>query len=145
MKVEQLLIQKKPRIISVRMDETVETAAKMLRRENLGAVVVKDVCGTEGDTVVGILSERDFLRAIVDLGPAVLKEPVSSLMSRPVVSCDPQDDLDHVVELINQHHIRHVPVVERGALIGVVSIRDVIALQSSSTVEVEPDLHRSVA
>jgi CBS domain-containing protein len=143
MKVEQMLVQKRPRIISVRMDETVETAARMLRRENIGAVVVKDVCGTEGDTVVGILSERDFLRAIVDAGPAVLKKPVASLMSRPVVSCSPEDDLDYVVSLLNRHHIRHVPVVERGALIGVVSIRDVIAVQSGHTVE--PELERSVA
>ena len=99
MKVEQLLIRKGTRIISVRMDETVETAARMLRRENIGAVVVKDVCGTEGDTIVGMLSERDFLRAIVDSGPEILKKPVSRLMSRPVISCSPRDDVDHVLGL----------------------------------------------
>jgi CBS domain-containing protein len=143
MKVEQLLIQKTPRIISVRMDETVETAARMLRRENIGAVVVKDVCGTEGDTVVGILSERDVLRAIVDAGPAVLKKPVANLMSRPVVACTPDDEVEYVADLFNRHHIRHVPVVERGALIGVVSIRDIVALQSANTAG--PELQRSVA
>jgi CBS domain-containing protein len=145
MKVEQLLIRKGARIISVRMNETVETAARMLREENIGAVVVKDVCGTEGDTIVGMLSERDFLRAIVDSGPAVLKKPVSSLMSRPVISCSPRDDLDHVIDLFNRHHIRHVPVIDQDALIGVISIRDVIAADAVSAVEIEPLRQRSVA
>jgi len=145
MKVEELLLRKNPRIISVRMDETVETAAQMLRRENIGAVVVKDVCGTEGDTIVGILSERDVLRAIVDSGPAVLKKPVGGLMSRPVFSCSPRDDIEDVIALFNRHHIRHVPVLDQEALIGIVSIRDVIATKASSSVEVESVLARSVA
>jgi CBS domain-containing protein len=145
MKVEQLLIRKGARIISVRMNETVETAARMLRRENIGAVVVKDVCGTEGDTIVGMLSERDFLRAIVDSGPEVLKKPVSSLMSRPVISCSPRDDVEQVIELFNRHHIRHVPVIDQDALIGVISIRDVIAADAVSAVEVEALRQKSVA
>jgi CBS domain-containing protein len=144
MKVEQLLIRKGTRIISVRMNETVETAAQMLRRENIGAVVVKDVCGKEGEAIVGMLSERDFLRAIVDSGPEVLKKPVSSLMSRPVISCSPHDDVDHVVELFHEHHIRHVPVIDQEALIGIISIRDVIALEATNAVQVER-LQRSVA
>jgi CBS domain-containing protein len=114
MKIEQLLRRKGTRIISVRMD-----------------VVVKDVCGTEGDTIVGMLSERDFLRAIVDLGPAVLKKPVSSLMSRNVISCSPRDDLAHAVELFDQHQIRHLPIIDNHTLIGVISIRDVIAVNAA--------------
>jgi CBS domain-containing protein len=145
MKVEQLLIRKGTRIVSVRMNETVETAARMLRRENIGAVVVKDVCGTEGDTIVGMLSERDVLRALVDFGPEVLKKPVSSLMSRPVISCSPRDDLDHVVELFTTHHIRHVPVIEQDALIGIVSIRDVVATHATSTDKVDVHGQRHVA
>ncbi len=70
MKVKQLLLEKGTRIISVRMDETVETAARILRDENIGAIVVKDVCNTEGDTVVGMFSERDFLRAMLERGVA---------------------------------------------------------------------------
>ncbi|WP_046862929.1 CBS domain-containing protein [Microvirga massiliensis] len=137
MKVEQLLRRKGTRIISIRMDESVETAARMLRHENIGAVVVKDVCGTEGDTIVGMLSERDFLRAVVDLGPAVLKKPVSSLMSRNVISCSPRDDLSHAVELLDKHQIRHLPVIDNHTLVGVISIRDVIAINAAE-VAVEP-------
>lgn len=144
MKVEQLLIQKGTRIVSVRMNETVETAARLLRRENIGAVVVKDVCGTEGDTIVGMLSERDVLRALVDSGPEILKRPVGTLMSRPVISCSPRDDLDHVVELFGRHHIRHVPVIDQDALIGVISIRDVVAADRASPAQLRQP-QRSVA
>jgi CBS domain-containing protein len=127
MKVKQLLLEKGTRIISVRMDETVEKAAQMLRDENIGAIVVKDVCNTEGDTVVGMFSERDFLRAILDRGAGILKKPVSSLMSPRVISCNSKDDVAKVVELFNKHRIRHVPVIDDHTLIGVVSIRDVVA------------------
>jgi CBS domain-containing protein len=127
MRVEELLLRKGTRIVSVRLDEAVETAAGILRRENIGAVVVKDVCGTEGDTIVGMLSERDILRAIVDRGPAVLKKPVSSLMSTRVISCRPQDEVDEAIALFDRHQIRHLPVMDEQTLIGVISIRDVIA------------------
>src|SRR5262249_1473134 len=105
MKVKQLLLEKGTRIISVRMNETVETAARMLRDENIGALVVKDVCNTEGDTVVGMFSERDFLRAIVDKGPAILKQPVSNLMTPRVISCTSRDDISYAVDLFNKHQI----------------------------------------
>ncbi len=127
MQVKQLLMEKGTRIISVRMNETVETAARMLRDENIGAIVVKDVCNTEGDTVVGMFSERDFLRAILDKGMGVLKKPVSTLMSPRVISCTSRDDVSKVIELFNRHKIRHVPVIDDHTLIGVVSIRDVVA------------------
>jgi CBS domain-containing protein len=99
----------------------------MLRDENIGAIVVKDVCNTEGDTVVGMFSERDFLRAILDRGVGILKKPVSSLMSPRVISCNSKDDVAKIVELFNKHRIRHVPVIDDHTLIGVVSIRDVVA------------------
>jgi CBS domain-containing protein len=127
MKVQQLLIKKGTRIISVRMNETVERAARMLRDENIGAVVVKDVCNTEGDTIVGMFSERDFLRAIIDRGPAILKQPVSSLMTPRVISCSSRDDVARAVELFNKHQIRHLPVIDDHTLIGVISIRDIVA------------------
>ena len=145
MKIEQLLIRKGTRIISIRMTETVETAARMLRRENIGAVVVKDVCGSEGDTIVGMLSERDILRAIVDRGPEILRRPVSSLMSRPVITCSPHDSVEDVIELFDRHQTRHLPVIDRDALIGVISIRDVVAVRAARGSHREPMLERAVA
>ena len=141
MRVEELLLHKGTRIISVstrvlgsssvRMGETVETATRMLRRENIGAVVVKDVCGTEGDTIMGMLSERDVVRALVDHGPAVLKKPVSHLMSTNVICCRPTDDLADAIALFDRHQIRHLPVIDGTALIGVISTRDIIAITAA--------------
>ncbi len=132
MRVDALLRQKRPRVISVRMDETLGAAARILRRENVGAVVVKDSCRTEGDIVVGMLSERDFLHAVTDHGIAAFRMPVSAVMRRAAVACEVSDSTDAVAELMRQHHIRHVPVIDRGALIGVVSIRDLLAGESSA-------------
>lgn len=136
MKVRQLLLQKGGRIVSVRMDETVERAAQMLRDENIGALVIKDVCKTEGDVVVGMFSERDFLRAILNRGPAILKMPVSNLMSPRVISCSSHDDLTKAVQLFNKHKIRHLPVIDDHTLIGVISIRDVIAVYEPAAMKV---------
>jgi CBS domain-containing protein len=122
------------------MNETVEVAARLLRKDNIGALVVKDVCRTEGNTVVGMFSERDVVRALADHGPAALKMRVSALMSRGVVSCSSRDSLDRALELMDRHHVRHLPVLDEHTLVGVVSIRDVIALQGASAAS-----HREMA
>ena len=126
MKVEQILRKKGTRIITIRMNETVEVAAGLLRKENIGALVVKDVCRTEGNTVVGMFSERDVVCALADHGPAVLKMRVADLMSRKVVSCRHSDELSDILELMARHQIRHLPVLDGVAMIGVVSIRDIL-------------------
>ena len=128
MKVKELLLKKGTRIVSVHMNETVERAAKMLRQENIGALVIKDVCNTEGDTVVGMFSERDFLRAMIDRGPSVLKLPISKLMTPNVISCSSHDRVSRAIELFNKHQIRHLPVIDDHTLIGVISIRDIVAV-----------------
>ena len=89
MKVSSLLQRKSARIVAIQMEATAALAARLLRAENIGAVIVKDTCATEGDVVLGVLSERDILRAVVDHGIAALKMPVSALMIRDAVSCGP--------------------------------------------------------
>jgi CBS domain-containing protein len=131
MRVDAILQSKGSRIIAIRMGTSAEAAARLLKSENIGAVVVKDTCGTEGDVVLGILSERDLLHAFADHGAAALKMPVSSLMSRVVISCRPGDDAEDVAGLMLKHHIRHIPVLEGEALIGVISIRDLLALHAA--------------
>lgn len=126
MRVADILTRKGTRILTVRLGETVEVAAQLLRRENVGALVVKDVCRTEGNVVLGMFSERDIVRALVDLGPAALRTPVSSLMSRDVITCAPGDPVEHVLELVETHHIRHLPVLENDTLVGVISVRDLV-------------------
>lgn len=131
MKVEDILRKKGTRIIMIRMNETVEMAAQLLRRENIGALVVKDVVRTEGNTPVGMFSERDVLQAVAQHGAAALKIPVSKLMSRTIISCRAHDELDHVFDLMDRHHIRHVPVFEPHGVIGVISIRDILPFRAT--------------
>ncbi|HYD64629.1 CBS domain-containing protein [Azospirillum sp.] len=139
MKVEEILRTKGTRINMVRVNETVETALKLMRRENIGALVVKDVCRTEGNTIVGVISERDVVRGLVDSGPAILQQPVSALMSRNPITCRPSDPVRHVLQLMDEHAIRHVPVLDGFTLVGVISVRDLIKRQLAEAPEEEWD------
>lgn len=135
MKVEEILRTKGTRINMVRVNETVETALTLMRRDNVGALVVKDVCRTEGNTIVGVISERDVVRGLVDRGPAILAQPVSALMSRNPVTCGPKDSVRHVLQLMDEHSIRHVPVLDGFTLVGVISVRDLIKRQLADAAE----------
>ena len=122
------ILRRRPssRIVTVRMNETVETAAKLLRRENISALVVKDVCRTEGNVAVGMMTERDVVGAIAQHGAAGLAVKVADLISvQRLVSCRSTDSLGHVRQLMRDHHIRHLPVIDEHGLIGVISMRDV--------------------
>lgn len=126
MKVGDILRKKSTRIATVRMNETVGIAAQLLRTGNISALVVKDVCRTEGNTAVGMFSERDVVRAIAEHGATGVNLKVSNLISvQELISCRSTDTLEHVRHLMNKNHIRHVPVIDDHTLIGVVSIRDI--------------------
>ncbi|MET0970127.1 MAG: CBS domain-containing protein [Tardiphaga sp.] len=126
MKVEDILRTKSTRIATVRMNETVAIAAQLLRTANISALVVKDVCRTEGNTAVGMFSERDVVSAIAEHGAAGVNVKVADLISvQRLVSCRSTDTLDYVRHLMNKNHIRHVPVIDDYTLIGVISIRDI--------------------
>lgn len=136
MNVGDILRHKGSRVATIRMNETVDIAAKLLRRENVGALVVKDVCRTEGNTVVGMFSERDVARAIADHGAACASLPVSKLIEvQKLITCTAQDSIEHVRMLMDEHHIRHLPVLEGHSLIGVISMRDIntVAVATAST------------
>jgi len=125
--VDDILREKKStRIVTVRLRETVATAVALMKRENVSALVVKDVCRTEGNVVVGIFSERDVARALATHGAAALNMPVSSSLDRPLARCALRDTVDHVLRLMDEHQVRLLPVLEDHALAGVVSISDVI-------------------
>jgi CBS domain-containing protein len=126
MRVGQILKAKGTRIISIRLREPVSAAAKIMVTENIGAIVVTDVVLTEGSTVVGMISERDIVRALVTNGQDIMKMPVEKLMTKKLISCEPNDDLADVMEKMDRHGIRHLPVLEEHTLVGVLSVRDVI-------------------
>ncbi|WP_398470439.1 CBS domain-containing protein [Tardiphaga sp.] len=126
MQVGDVLRRKSTRIATVRMNETVAIAAQLLRTANISALVVKDVCRTEGNTAVGMFSERDVVRAIAEHGAAGVNRKVSEMISvQQLISCTSSDTLEHVRRLMNRHHIRHVPVIDDYTLVGVISIRDI--------------------
>ena len=126
MQVGDILRQRTARVATVRMNETVAIAAQLMRASNISALVVKDVVRTEGNTAVGMFTERDVVRAIADHGAAGVNLKVSQLISVPqLVSCGSADTLEHVHRLMNTNHIRHVPVIDNYSLIGVISIGDI--------------------
>lgn len=126
MRVTQILRQKQARVVSVRPREPVSAALKLMASENIGALVVTDIVPTEGSTVVGMFSERDVIRALAAEGADIVRLPVERLMSKKLVYCTPNDDLADVMAKMDQHGIRHLPVLDEHTLVGVVGIRDVI-------------------
>jgi CBS domain-containing protein len=125
--VADVLREKDTRVITIRLRETVATAVELMKRENVHALVVNDVCRTEGNTVVGIFSERDVARGLAQHGKAVLDQEVASFLGRPLVSCALNDSLETGLRLMDQHQVRLLPVIEQNALTGVISVSDVIA------------------
>src|ERR1700704_6498292 len=124
--IGDVLRLKDTRIITIRLRETVAMAVTLMKRENIHALVVKDVCRTEGNVVVGIFSERDVARGLTAHGPAVLNMPVATFLNRPLVSCTTNYSVDAVLQLMDEHQVRLLPVLENHTLIGVISISDVI-------------------
>lgn len=126
MQVGDILRKKTARVTTVRMNETVGIAAQLMRANNISALVVKDVVHTEGNTVVGMFSERDVVRAVAEHGAAGVSLRVAQLISvQQLVSCSSTDTLEHARHLMNRNHIRHLPVIDNFSLIGVISIRDI--------------------
>jgi CBS domain-containing protein len=128
MLVGDILRKKTSRVVTVRMNETVEIAAKLMRTNNISALVVKDVVRSEGNTAVGMFTERDVVRAVAEHGANGVNLKVAQLISvQQLVSCVSTDTLEHVRHLMNRHHIRHLPVIDNYSLAGVVSMRDLAA------------------
>ena len=116
------------RVVTVRMNETVGVAAQLMRANNISGLVVKDVVHSEGNTAVGMFTERDVVRAIAEHGANGVNLRVSQLISvQRLVACSSSDTLEHVRHLMNVNHVRHLPVIDDFALAGVVSMRDIAA------------------
>jgi CBS domain-containing protein len=128
MNVGDVLRKKTARVVTVRMNETVGVAAQLMRASDISALVVKDVVRTEGNTAVGMFTERDVVRAVAEHGASGVTLKVSQLISvQKLVACTSSDSLEHVRHLMNVHHIRHLPVIDDFSLAGVISMRDVSA------------------
>jgi CBS domain-containing protein len=124
MTVHAILNAKGPQVASVEPHVKLSVAVKILSERQIGSVLV-----LSGSRIDGILSERDIVHALDKRGAAALDEPVSAAMTRKVVSCRLSDTVAHLMEVMTAEKFRHLPVVEEGKLVGLVSIGDVVKLR----------------
>lgn len=121
MRIADVLRNKGTSVATVSPDTTVSALLAGLAEQNIGAMVVVSAAGVEG-----IVSERDVVRRMHELGASLLSRPVSEIMTKLVATCTPQDSVDDISVLMTQRRVRHVPVLDEGALAGIVSIGDVV-------------------
>ena len=122
MTVRAILSRKGNDVITIEPTVTLSAAVKTLAEHRIGAVVV---VGPDAQ-VAGILSERDIVRALAQRGPAALEEPVGQVMTRKVVTCAESDTVADLMERMTKGKFRHLPVIDRGRLAGLISIGDVV-------------------
>jgi CBS domain-containing protein len=120
--VSDILTQKGARVFAITPEATLADAVDMLVTRRIGSVLVIDASGN----IAGIISERDVVRAISNQGAAAMSLRVAEAMTAEVVVCDPDDSIDQVMEVMTSGRFRHLPVVRRGELYGLVSIGDVV-------------------
>jgi CBS domain-containing protein len=123
--VNRILSLKGRDVVAIEPNRSLSEAAKVLSERRIGALLVID--GKR--PVSGIISERDIVRAIAVHGPQALDEPVSRFMTEKVLTCTGETSINDVMELMTQQKFRHVPVVEGGRLLGIISIGDVVKLR----------------
>ena len=124
MKMQSVLAAKGPRVFVIPPDAAVTTALALLAEHNIGALIVVD----DRNLPVGILSERDIIRRLA-ADPSATEKRVTDLMTRDVVTGTPADDIEAVLQLMTSRHFRHLPIIDEGALVGMVTIGDLVKAQ----------------
>ena len=137
MTIAAILSNKGSEVATVSAEDRVSSAVQTLGSRRIGALPVVD-----GDQIVGIMSERDVIYSLRDHGAEVLDWPVSRVMSSPAITTDPSTGVMSVLGLMTERRIRHVPVVEGGRLIGIVSIGDLVKYRMDR-IEAEANAMRS--
>lgn len=122
MTVQAMVRNRTRRVITIDPDATIADACQLLKAERIGAVVVS----SDGRRVAGILSERDIVRCLADQGANLLDQPVSGIMTREVQHCRLADKVVELLGRMTEGRFRHMPIVEDGVLIGMVSIGDIV-------------------
>ena len=125
MNVATILKQKGRGVFTTTTDKSLLDIAKLLAQHGIGCIVI---VGND-DKIAGIVSERDLMRAIGQGGPKVLKEPVSDFMTKTVVTAREADTINRLMAEMTTRRFRHMPVVERDRLVGLVSIGDLVKIQ----------------
>lgn len=130
MLLQELLRDKSRKVHSIRPQATLNDAVAELVRYNIGSLLV---CESSGDgfatRLVGIVTERDVLRALAVHAERTGSLPVSEVMTRELVTASPQDTIGEIMGLMTDRRIRHLPVLDEGRLVGIISIGDVVKAQ----------------
>ncbi len=121
MTIAAILTGKGRDVVSVTAHQTVLAALELLAQRRIGAVPVMD-----GVSVIGIFSERDVIHALSDSGAAALERKVGDVMTAPAITVGPDEPVIGALSLMTRRRVRHLPVVEGGRVIGVVSIGDLV-------------------
>jgi CBS domain-containing protein len=116
-----LLERKGSQIYSIRPEDFVINAIQLMADKHVGALLVM-----RGAELVGIVSERDYARKVILLGRSSAETRVSEIMSSPVTTVAPSDTVNECMKLVTERRVRHLPVVEQGRVLGVVSIGDLV-------------------
>ena len=127
--VSDILSQKGGSVFTVSPETSVAQVSQQLSVRRIGSVLVLD--GEGG--VAGIVSERDLVRALASHGAKALELEARQVMTRDVVTCDPDESIDNVMEIMTRGRFRHLPVVRHGELLGLVSIGDVVKWRLEET------------
>lgn len=123
MKLRTILHDKGSEVHSISPTDTLDRVVERLVGHNCGALIVM-----EGERMVGIITERDVLRACAEL-KSPLEAAVGDRMTTDIVTATPDNDVEHVMGLMTNHRIRHLPIVDEGRLVGMISIGDVVKSQ----------------
>jgi CBS domain-containing protein len=138
MNVEGILERKGTEVATIAPEASIKRAADWLRAKNVGALVV-----TRDEAVLGIISERDIVRAFSHYGESVASMQVKDIMTHGLVTASLGDDLTQLMRLMTRHRVRHMPVLRNGKLAGIISIGDVVK-QRLDDLELEANVLRDI-
>jgi CBS domain-containing protein len=128
------------RVATVTPEASVTEMLGELARHGIGALVVLNAAGD----LCGIVSERDVVRRLNERGPSVLSAPVAEIMTGAVVTCGPDDEVPDVLRLMTDRRLRHVPVLDDGRMIGLVSIGDLVKARVNDLENAADSLERYI-
>lgn len=138
--IKHLLAKKSKAIWSIGPDEPVLQAIQVMSEKSIGALPVM-----QDEQLLGILSERDYARKVILLGRSSADTPVSQIMTSAVITVTPQDTVHDCMEIMTNKRIRHLPVVDKGKVIGIISIGDLVKAVIEEQQETIVQLERYIA
>ena len=141
MAVSDILSTKGRDVVTAERKSTIKTVADLLASKKIGAIIIVD----SDEQVCGIVSERDVVREVSKKGADALDKPVSSCMTKDVVSCHDDESIDSLMEKMTKGKFRHIPVINKGKLAGIISIGDVVKRKIELAEQEAEDMKRYIA